>query len=160
MSGAALAGVIAALLLGAQAFAAGAREIVGIPIVEDDGSLTIKGQAIELYGIYLPQTERQCRRWERPVRCAPRSTLALDFRVRGFVSCEPRGRSETGRIQAICHVDRTGLNPGEDLAAYLIQRGWALALPGAPFEYHAMERIARTQQLGVWGTAADAIGPR
>ena len=50
LSGAALAGVIAALLLGAQAFAAGAREIVGIPIVEDDGSLTIKGQAIELYG--------------------------------------------------------------------------------------------------------------
>lgn len=159
-SGAALAGALAALLLGAPAFAAGAREIVGIPIVEDDGSLSIKGQTIELYGIYLPQTERQCRRWERPVRCAPRSALALDFRVRGFVSCEPRGRSEAGRIQAICHVDRTGLSPGEDLAAYLIQRGWALALPGAPFEYHAMERIARTKQLGVWGTAVDAISPR
>jgi endonuclease YncB( thermonuclease family) len=155
VSGATVAIALVALLVGAAAFAAKPREIVGLAIVQDDGSLLIKGQSIELYGIYLPETERQCRQWERPVRCASRSTLALDFRVRGFVTCQPRGRAEDDRIQAVCYVDRTGLSSGEDLAAYLIQRGWALALPGAPFEYHAMERIAYAKGVGVWGTPVD-----
>jgi endonuclease YncB( thermonuclease family) len=150
---------LAALLVGPVASAAGQREIVGLAIVQDDGSLLIKEQPIELYGIYLPDTERQCRAWQRPVRCAPRAALALDFRVRGFVTCEVHGRSAAGRIRAICHVDRTGLKPGEDLGAYLIRHGWALALPDAPFEYQAMERIARAKGLGVWGTAVDAVGP-
>ena len=43
------------------------------------------------------------------------------------------------------------------LAAYLIERGWAMALPGAPFEYHAIERIARSREVGVWGWPVDAI---
>jgi hypothetical protein len=47
--------------------------------------------------------------------------------------------------------------------AYLIQRGWALALPTAPFEYHAMERIARAngaRRLGDVAGEPDAVGPR
>jgi endonuclease YncB( thermonuclease family) len=56
-------------------------------------------------------------------------------------------------------VDRTSFEEGEDLAAYLIRHGWALARPGAPFEYHALERIAREQSAGVWGFSVDAIRP-
>ena len=33
----------------------------------------------------------------------------------------------------------------------------ALALPDAPFEYHALEKIARHRGLGVWGMPADRI---
>jgi endonuclease YncB( thermonuclease family) len=155
LSGAAVAVALFTLLIGATALAAGPREIVGLAIVQNDGSLLIKGQSIELYGIYLPETSRQCTARERPVRCAPRSTLALDFRVRGFVTCQPRGISDDGRIQAVCYVDRTGLSEGKDLAAYMLENGWALALPGAPFEYHAIERIAHAQRRGVWGTLVD-----
>jgi endonuclease YncB( thermonuclease family) len=36
------------------------------------------------------------------------------------------------------------------LGAYLLRRGLALALPGSPFEYQALERIARSQGRGVW----------
>ncbi|EGV19776.1 thermonuclease family protein [Thiocapsa marina] len=151
--------MLALLLVVAADVAAGSREIVGLAIVQDDGSLLIKGQSIALFGVYLPDAGRQCTRRQQPVRCAPRAVLALDFRVRGFVTCEPRGRSAEGRIQAVCYADRTGLSPGEDLGAYLIKRGWALALPTAPFEYHAMERIARANALGVWGTAVDSVSP-
>ncbi len=42
---------------------------------------------------------------------------------------------------------------GPDLAAYLLRKGWAAALPGAPFEYQVLERIARTKGLGIWGFA-------
>ena len=43
------------------------------------------------------------------------------------------------------------------MAAWLISEGWALALPDAPFEYVALERIAHAQQRGVWGFTVDRL---
>ena len=150
--------LLAPILAGSGASAAAAAgTIVGHAIVQDDGTLLIKNRVIALFGIYLAPTDRQCREWIRPVRCADRGVLALDFKVRGFITCLPRGEDDEGTIHAICYVDRTGLDPGEDLGAYLIQRGWALALPNAPFEYQAMERIAEAQGRGVWGFNVDSF---
>ncbi len=156
-----LAGLLAALLLLLPLLPARASDsFEGLAIVRDDGSLLLKNRVVVLFGIYLPPTDRQCRDWIRPVRCDARGVLALDFKVKGFITCFPRGEDAEGRVHAICYVDRTGLSPGEDLGAYLIQRGWALALPNAPFEYHAMERIAQARGLGVWGYFADSFTNR
>jgi hypothetical protein len=147
---------LALLLAGRSTAYAAADTIVGHAIVQDDGTLLIKNRSVKLFGIFLAPTDRQCRGWLRPVRCADRGVLALDFKVRGFVTCLPRGRDDEGRIHATCYLGRTGLDPGEDLAAYLIQQGWALALPNAPFEYQAMERIAQSRERGVWGNPVDS----
>lgn len=141
-------------------FALGATagdEFEGLAIVRNDGTLLIGNRVVVLHGIYLAPTGRQCRDWLRPVRCAERGVLALDFKVRGFITCDPVGEDAEGRVHARCWVDRTGLDPGEDLGAYLIQHGWALALPNAPFEYHALERIAHSRGVGIWGYQADSI---
>ncbi|MEA3276338.1 MAG: nuclease-like protein [Pseudomonadota bacterium] len=140
--------------------AAAARELVGHAIVHSDGSMLIKGRVVHLDGIYIPPTNRQCRDWIRPVRCDSRTVLALDFKVKGFIRCFPQSENEDRSLNAVCYVDRTSFDPGEDLAAYLIERGWALALPNAPFEYHALEKIARTHELGVWGFPADSFSTR
>jgi endonuclease YncB( thermonuclease family) len=137
-----------------------AGELVGHAIVQGDASLLIKGQVVRLDGIYVPPTNRDCRAWIHPVRCDSRAVLDLDFKVRGFIRCFPTGENTDGSIDATCYVDRTSFDPGEDLAAYLIQRGWALALPDAPFEYQALEKIARTQGMGVWGYTVDGFGPQ
>lgn len=137
---------------------ASARELVGHAIVRGDGTLLIKERVVHLDGIYLPPTERQCRDWIRPVRCDSRAVLALDFKIKGFIRCFPRNENEDGSLNAVCYVDRTSFSRGEDLAAYLIERGWAIALPQAPFEYHAIEKIALSRKLGVWGYQADSIG--
>ena len=60
-------------------------------------------------------------------------------------------------MQGVCYVNRGPFDEGEDLAAYLLERGWAVALPNAPFEYHALERIARHNARGVWGFTVDSI---
>jgi hypothetical protein len=134
--------------------------VVGRALVREDGSLLIGNRVFVLYGIYLPPTERQCRAWERPVRCDSRGVLALDFKVHGFVTCYPKAEDDAGRVHAVCYIGRTGLSRGEDLGAYLIRQGWALALPDAPFEYQAMERIAQARGMGVWGFPVDSItGP-
>ncbi|MGE5154030.1 MAG: thermonuclease family protein [Bdellovibrio bacteriovorus] len=149
-----LALCLMAPMLAARAVAADTIE--GHAIVRSDGSLWIKNRVIVLFGVYLPPTDRQCQDWISPIRCDSRSVLALDLKVRGFITCFPQGEDGEGRIHAVCYVGRTGLSPGEDLGAYLIQWGWALALPNAPFEYHAMERIAERRGLGVWGFFVDS----
>jgi endonuclease YncB( thermonuclease family) len=136
------------------------RHLEGLAIVRGDGSLLIKEQVVRLHGIYIPPTDRQCRGWISPVRCDSRAVLALDFRVRGFINCDVVGENRDGSLSATCYVDRTSFDPGEDLAAYLIERGWALALPNAPFEYHALEKIASKREVGVWGYPADSFSER
>jgi hypothetical protein len=128
----------------------------GHAIVRSDGSLLIKNRVVVLFGVYLPPSDRQCRDWIQPLRCDSRSVLALDFLVRGFVTCFPEGEDGEGRIHAVCYVGRTSFSDGTDLGARLIQEGWALALPNAPFEYHALERIAQTRGLGLWGNLVDS----
>lgn len=125
--------------------------------VQDDGSLLIKGHRVYLHGIYLPDTGNRCRTNIRPVRCGSRSVLALEFKIQGFVRCYPQTENDDGSLNGICFVNSGPISEGEDLAAYLLEHGWALALPNAPFEYHAMERIARHNNRGVWGFTADSF---
>ena len=151
--------VLVTLVAPTQAASAG-RVLEGHAIVRSDGSMVIKNRIVRLHGIYIPPTERQCREWIVPVRCDSRAVLALDFRVKGFIKCYVEHENEDGSLSATCYVDRNSFDPGEDLAAYLIQRGWALALPNAPFEYHALEKIASKRELGVWGFQADSFSDR
>ncbi len=134
----------------------GAR-VEGHAIVRSDGSLLMVYRVVHLFGIYMPSTNRQCRAWIAPVRCDERGVLALDFFVKGFITCFERVQRADGSVDATCYRERSSFDPGTDLAAYLIERGWALARPEAPFEYHAMERIARSQEVGVWGWQVDSV---
>ena len=65
-----------------------------------------------------------------------------------------------GSIAAFCTVNHSRFDDGDDLGAYLIGEGLALALPNAPFAYHAQEEIARANGRGVWGFQVDSIGRR
>lgn len=134
------------LLLALSAAAVRADEISSYAFVQDDGTLRVSGYTIRLFGIYIPPTAQSCRTFERPVTCAPQAALALDFKIGAdFVHCIPQTHNDDGSITAVC---RAG---GTDLSAYLLERGWALALPDAPFEYVALEKIARQRGFGVWG---------
>ena len=142
--------VLVALSLASAA--AAAPEIVSYAIVQDDGTLRVAGRTIRLFAVYIPASGPICRTAVRPVRCAPRAALALDFRIGArFVRCRRVGARPDGSLDAVCRVD------AEDLGAYLIARGLALARPEAPFAYAALERIARTRRLGLWGLFADSF---
>ncbi len=135
--------------------AAAARTIESYATVRDDATLEVSNKHIRLHGIHVPETGQTCRTHIQPPRCSPRAALALDFKIQGFVRCETRQRYRDGSYSAVCYTD-----DGVDLGAYLISRGWAVAAPGAPFDYTVRERIARKHGRGVWGINADVItGP-
>lgn len=130
-----------------------ADEIVGYAFVQKDGSLTIHGQTIHLFGITIPPTGETCRFFERPVTCGPRAVLALDFRIeQDFVHCHPQVSYTDGSVGAVCS------GGGEDdLSAWMLRNGWALAVPGAPYEYFTFEKIARSRGIGIWGIPIDNL---
>jgi endonuclease YncB( thermonuclease family) len=147
-----------ALLVGLWLATTGAlADFSSYAFVEDDGTLRIDNKTVRLYGIYIPPSDQDCRTFERPVKCAPQAALALDFKIQSFVHCEEKGRERDGTVIGLCRVGRGSFSQGEDLSAYLLEQGWALALPDAPFEYQALEKIARSRGIGVWGIR---VGPR
>lgn len=134
-----------------------AYEISSSAIVNEDGSLRIKGKIIQLYGIHIPSTGKTCTSYRRPPLCSSRAALALDFKIDGFVRCEIKNKTDNGALIGQCRVRSSKFNEGEDLSAYLLERGWAVALPDAPFEYQTLEKISQSRQLGIWGIPVDNI---
>lgn len=121
-------------------------------LVNDDGTLLVHERIVHLYGIYIPDSGKLCRTTIRPVRCGTEASLALRFRIQSFVRCIEHARFADGSVSATCFVKGQGsvLRPDEDLGAYLLSEGLAVAAPDAPFEYVTIERIARAQGRGVW----------
>lgn len=127
--------------------------------VQDDGSLKINGRVVHLFGIHIPKGNRVCQFSLRPARCGSRAAVALRFRIQGMVFCENVGRNRDRSLNAVCLTSSRGeiFEPKTDLAAFLLSRGLAVALPNAPFEYQTLERIARAQERGIWGFFADSV---
>ncbi len=130
---------------------AASAALVSYALVRPDATLLVGSRLVRLYGIYIPPSGRNCRPNLRPVKCGSNAALALEFKIRGFVHCQRVHRHRDRSITALCR------NKGVDLSAYLIERGWAVALPGGPFEYQVLERIARERGMGVWGLNGIAI---
>jgi len=126
-------------------------ELVSYAAVRPDATLLVGSRVVRLYGIYVPPMGRNCRTNLRPVKCGTDAVLALDFKIRGFVHCQQIAKHRDRSVTALCR------NKGVDLGAYLIERGWAVASPTGPFEYHVLERIARNRNMGVWGMHGVAV---
>lgn len=121
-------------------------EISSFAFVREDGALQIDGRLVYLYGIYIPPTDQTCHTFLRPVRCNSRAALALDFKISGdFVRCRPSSVNSDGSLVASC------TSGDDDLSEWMLQKGWAVARPDAPFSYAALEKIARARGFGIWG---------
>jgi endonuclease YncB( thermonuclease family) len=142
----------AALIAAPPALQADMPEISSFAFVNRDSTLRVSGHLIHLYGIYIPSTDQTCYTFARPLQCGTRASLALEFRISGdFVHCLPRSTNADGSIVASCRAGN------EDLSEWMLQRGWAVALPNAPFQYAAMERIAQSKGIGIWGIPIDTF---
>lgn len=134
---------ICASLFMAPAFAG---SLEGYAFVNDDATLRLRGKTVHLYGIHIPKTSVICKNQFRPPVCGRRAAVALRFKLNaGWPHCEIVERHRDRSVTAVCFVD------GLDLSAYLLEYGWAVARPDAPIDYQALERIARSRGMGVWG---------
>ncbi len=142
-------GARAAALAVAGVFAfmapAAAADLAGRAAVIDGDTLEVRGERVRLFGIDAPESGQICvaagRRW----RCGQQATLALDERISGqSVDCKEKDRDRFGRVVAVCRV------AGEDLGAWLVSEGWALAYRRYAVDYVEAEERARTARAGIW----------
>jgi len=127
-------------------------DISSFAFVQQDGSLKVSGYHIHLYGISIPPTAESCYMFIRPALCGPRGAIALEFKISGnFIHCTPSATYPDGSMIASCRLN------GEDLSAWMLQKGWAVALPDAPFAYQTLQKIAQAQGVGIWGIPLESI---
>ena len=112
--------------------------------VVDADTVDIDGVRWRLHGIDAPETRQTCRAWGRTWDCGAAATEALASRA-GGMSCEGSETDRYGRSIGVCS------SGGEDLNAWLIANGWALAYRQYADDYADEEEEARSERRGVHG---------
>src|SRR3954471_16275507 len=120
--------------------------IAGRATVIDGDTLEIRGERIRLFGIDAPESGQMCLDSKgQSYRCGQKAALVLDAQIgEGVVTCERKGTDPYGRMVAVCRVF------GEDLGAWMVGLGWALASRADSTRYVAAEELARSRGLGMW----------
>ena len=123
----------------------GADSIAGRASVIDGDTLEIQGTRIRLHGIDAPEKGQSCTVRGRRSRCGRLATRALADRIGGrSITCEPKDRDRYNRVVAVC---RSG---GDDLNAWMVAEGWAVAYRRYSTDYVPQEERASGSKRGVW----------
>jgi endonuclease YncB( thermonuclease family) len=129
---------------GAQIAATGIIE--SLAKVIDGDTLHIAGQRVRLHGIDAPESAQQCKDAKgAEYRCGQEATAALAKRIgQQPISCKGTDIDRYGRIIAVC---RQG---AEDINAWMVSQGWAMAYRTYSLDYVSEEGQARAARRGVW----------
>jgi endonuclease YncB( thermonuclease family) len=143
--------LVAVLLLAAFVTVArtGAHSVPGIPRIVDGDTLVVDDVKIRLEGIDAPETDQICldehaAKWT----CGIAARNGVVEHVGGrSIDCAPSGPDRYGRTLATCSIG------GENLNAWIVRQGWALAFLRYSKSYVADEAAAREAQRGLWSGA-------
>ena len=123
----------------------GIQTITGRASVIDGDTIEIHDTRIRLFGIDAPKSDQSCTARGKTSRCGQQAELALSEKISNqVVECQPKDRDRYGRIVAICEVG------GEDVNAWMVAQGWALAYRYYSTDYVNQEERAKTLKIGIW----------
>ena len=124
---------------------------VGVTTVIDGDTIDIHGQRFRLFGIDAPESKQLCKDASgKPYRCGQVAANALsDLIGRQTVTCENKDIDRYKRILAVCSVG------GQDVGAYLVAKGLAVAYVHYSSAYVPAETAARAVGLGLWAGTVD-----
>ena len=138
--------LLVVLLLTAFVTVARAEPIAGQATVIDGDTIEIHGERIRLNGVDAPESRQLCDRADgRSYRCGKDAAFALaDHIGRATVTCERRGVDRYKRTIATCQVR------GDDIGAWLVRTGHALAFRRYSTDYVSEEAAAHAVKAGMW----------
>jgi len=130
---------------------AGAAEVVGRASVIDGDTIEIHGERIRLEGIDAFESAQTCLRGSVEWRCGQQAALALDDLLdQHMVRCEGEKHDRYRRLLATCFVGTENIN------AWMVVHGWALAYTKYSSAYIEEEETAKGRGVGVWGSTFSA----
>jgi endonuclease YncB( thermonuclease family) len=123
-----------------------AADLSGVPRIVDGDTLAIGPTKVRLQGIDAPETDQLCLNangihWTCGIDA--RDQLAVHIGGRE-IKCSSSGTDAYRRTLATCYFG------DEDLNAWMVQEGWALAYVKYSKAYVHAEEDARTHQRGMW----------
>lgn len=125
--------------------------LVGRPVILEGDTLIIRGKVVGLFGVAAPGLRQTC--WNKSGRtysCGKIAAEALSEYVgEGVLRCEPRAADTHGRLIAICYKG------GEDLSAWMVGQGFAVADRLRENAYIAAEQPAWAKKRGLWAGVFD-----
>lgn len=126
-------------------------DVAGTASVIDGDTIEIHGQRIRLHGIDAPEGRQLCRLPDgRGWRCGSAGANELAAMIdRRPVSCATKDIDRYGRVVAVCHVGR------QDINAWIVEQGWAVAYRQYSTDYLDEEAAARQARRGIWSSQFD-----
>lgn len=129
-----------------------AASLAGPATVIDGATLSVDGRRLRLHGIVAPSLDQTCfDAQERGYSCGRVAAEALTGRI-GDASlvCDVQGtEAETGTTTARCRLGT------DDLAAWLVEGGYAVADRGVSSEYVPQDERAWGRRRGLWAGVFD-----
>jgi len=143
--------VLSSLAILSLTAAASAADLIGQASIIDGDTIEIHGQRIRLFGIDAPEHDQLCEAGGNQYRCGQQAALALADQIgKQTVDCVPRDVDQYGRVVAVCSA------AGEDLNAWMVRNGWALAYRHYSTAYEGDEDAAHLTGAGIWRGTFDA----
>ena len=127
----------------------------GRPKVIDGDTLIVSGKAVGLYGIAAPAKSQTCHNAEgRSYDCGRAAARALAVHIAdAAIACHAREADKHGRLLGTCRKGK------EDLSAWMVEHGHAVAVRGSQPSYVDDERSAWAKRRGLWaGVFEDPTG--
>lgn len=119
--------------------------VEGRASVIDADTLEIQGIRIRLEGIDAPESTQHCGAAGQDWKCGREASAALgNWLGDRPLTCNPKGHDRYGRSLARCFVG------SEDVQAWLVLNGWALAYRQYSTDYVAAEEVAQARKAGLW----------
>ena len=123
--------------------AASAADLIGQASIIDGDTIEIHEQRIRLFGIDAPEHDQLCEAGGNQFRCGQQAALALADQIGNrTVDCAPCVVDQYGWVVAVCSA------AGEDLNAWMVRHGWALAYRHYSAAYVADEDAAHLADDG------------
>lgn len=141
----------AAVLLAVAVLAADAKAdtLEGPAAALSGDIIEVRGQQVRLLGIDAPEPAQTC--WDAAGEswpCGQNAALALAAKLGGAsVTCNGMRRDREKRLIAVCWAGNENLN------AWLVAAGWALAYRSQSMAYVSAEEAAREAASGLWAGA-------
>ncbi|MGH8175680.1 MAG: thermonuclease family protein [Steroidobacter sp.] len=133
-----------ALLFGLIANPAAAI-VTGQAEVVDGDTIAIRGERMNLFAIDAPELAQMCTADGKDWPCGKRASQALADKIAGReVTCRQRDTNRFRVPLVVCNVDE------DDINAWMVIEGWALAFRQHALDYVSREYQARSGHRGMW----------
>lgn len=120
-------------------------------IVDGDTLILSDSTQIRFYGIDAPESAQQCNQTSGPYLCGQISKQKLKEKIASNpISCAVKSKDIYGRSVAICSLLLPQGGQPEDLNAWMVQQGWAVAYRQYSKMYVALEEEAEREGRGIW----------